>query len=50
MRQGKVFYNNIFAGIITETNDGEYTFAYESSYIKEYPKQFLTFSMPVTNN
>lgn len=49
MRQGKVFYNDIFAGIITETNDGEYTFAYEPSYVKEYPKQFLTFSMPVTD-
>ena len=34
--------------LFTETNDGEYTFAQESSYIKEYPKQFLTFSMPVT--
>lgn len=48
MRQGKVFYNDIFAGIITETNDGEYTFVYYPSYIDEYPKQFLTFSMPVT--
>jgi len=27
MRQGKVFYNDTFAGIITEANDGEYTFA-----------------------
>ncbi|MBD3906491.1 HipA N-terminal domain-containing protein [Chryseobacterium sp. Ch-15] len=50
MRQGKVFYNDIFAGIVTETNDGEYTFVYQPSYIDEYPKQFLTFSMPVTGN
>ena len=44
MRQGKVFYNSIFAGIITETNDGEYTFSYDSSYIQKYPNQLITFS------
>ena len=49
MRQGKVFYNSIFAGIITETNDGEYTFSYDSSYIQKYPNQLITFSMPVSD-
>ncbi|KMQ70832.1 HipA N-terminal domain-containing protein [Chryseobacterium koreense] len=49
MRQGKVFYNSTFAGTITETNDGEYTFSYDAMYIQEYPKQFITFSMPVTD-
>ena len=49
MRQGKVFYNSIFAGIITETNDGEYTFSYDSSYIQKYPKQLITLSMPVSS-
>lgn len=49
MRKGKVFYNDIFTGIVTETNDGEYTFAYQPSYIEAYPKQFLTFTMPVTD-
>jgi serine/threonine-protein kinase HipA len=29
MRQGKVFYQDQFAGIITETNDGEYWFEYD---------------------
>ncbi|MDD4777514.1 MAG: hypothetical protein PHV53_04400 [Fermentimonas sp.] len=28
MRQGKVYYNNDLAGIITETDDGEYLFSY----------------------
>lgn len=42
MRQGKVFYNSIFAGIVTETNDGEYTFSYDLDYVQKYPNQFLT--------
>ncbi|MCU7614852.1 HipA N-terminal domain-containing protein [Chryseobacterium sp. GMJ5] len=50
MRQGKVFYKDIFAGIVSETDDGEYTFAYQHSYIEEHPTQFLTFSMPVKDN
>jgi serine/threonine-protein kinase HipA len=29
MRQGKVFYKNQLAGIITETNDGEFVFKYD---------------------
>ncbi len=29
MRQGKVFYRDDLAGIITETDDGEYTFQYD---------------------
>lgn len=48
MRQGKVFYNSNLAGIITETDDGEYTFSYDDLYIKKYPNQFITFSMPVS--
>jgi serine/threonine-protein kinase HipA len=49
MRQGKVFYDSILAGIITETDDGEYEFLYDSEYIRKYPNQFLTFSMPVSD-
>jgi serine/threonine-protein kinase HipA len=49
MRQGKIYYNDTLAGILTETDDGDYTFAYEATYIKEYPGQFLTFSMPVND-
>lgn len=48
MRQGKVFYGNDFAGIITETDDGEFTFAYDERYIGNFPAQKLTFSMPVS--
>ena len=49
MLEGKVFYKNKLAGIITETDDGEYVFQYETQYVKDYPKGFITFTMPVTN-
>lgn len=49
MRSGKVYYNNHFAGIISETNEGEYVFQYTAQYVKDYPHAFITFSMPVTN-
>lgn len=47
MRKGKVYYNDVLAGIITESDEGFYTFQYETSYVENYPHQFLTFSMPV---
>ena len=49
MRHGKVFYQDQFAGIITETNDGEYWFEYDKEYIDRFPNQPITFSMPVSN-
>ncbi len=50
MRQGKVFYNDLFAGIITETNDGEYVFRYDEQYVLDHPNDFITFTMPVSVN
>ncbi len=47
MRQANVFYNNDLAGLLTETDDGEYLFRYDDNYINNFPGQFLTFSMPV---
>ena len=48
MRQGKVFYNDDFAGIITETNEGDYLFEYDKTYIHRFSNQSITFSMPVS--
>lgn len=48
MRKGKVFYQDYLAGVITETNDGEYIFQYDENYVKEHPDEFIVFSMPVT--
>jgi serine/threonine-protein kinase HipA len=47
MRRGEIYYDDTLAGILTETDDGEYTFVYNDDYIAKYPGQFLTFSMPV---
>lgn len=50
MRKGKVYYNDHLAGIITETNEGEYVFQYNAKYVEEHPQEFITFTMPVTEN
>ena len=50
MRQAKIFYNDIFCGILTETNDGDFTFQYNKRYISNYPDQFITFTMPVRDS
>lgn len=47
MRQAEIYYNTARAGILTETNEGEYIFKYDKEYIEKYPCQFLTFTMPV---
>ena len=47
MRQAEIFYNDILAGVLTETDDGEYTFSYDVKYIQQHPAQFITFTMPV---
>ncbi len=49
MRQGKVLYRDRLAGIVTETNDGGYTFQYDKDYVAQCPEDFITFSMPVRN-
>lgn len=49
MRQAKVFYQDILAGILKETNEGDYVFQYEDAYVQAHPNDFITFSMPVTS-
>ena len=49
MRRGEVYYKDRLAGIITETNDGEFVFQYDLKYIKEHPNDFMTFTMPVAD-
>ena len=48
MREGKVFYKDFFAGVITETGDGDFVFQYDKQYVEEHPREFVTFTMPVT--
>lgn len=49
MRQAKILYNDILAGILTETDDGYYTYQYNEDYISRYSESFITFSMPVND-
>lgn len=49
MRKAKIFYDNILAGTLIETDDGYYTYQYNQNYIANYPESFLTFTMPVNN-
>ncbi len=44
MRKGKVHYNEIVAGIITETDDGDYIFHYDNDYFfnSAYPPISVT--------
>ncbi|MEC3965827.1 HipA N-terminal domain-containing protein [Flagellimonas halotolerans] len=47
MRKAIIFYDQVKAGELIETNDGDYVFQYDSDYVKQYPDQFISFSMPV---
>jgi len=47
MRQAEILYNNLFCGLLTETDDGTFTFQYDENYVNEHPNQFITFTMPV---
>jgi serine/threonine-protein kinase HipA len=48
MRQANIFYQDKLAGMLTETDEGEYVFRYHENYVKEHPNDFITFSMPVS--
>ena len=50
MRSAEIYYNDVLAGKLTETNEGLYTFQYQKEYVIKYPTQFITFSMPVSEN
>ena len=47
MRRAEIFYDEVVAGVLTETNEGDYVFQYHKEYVKKHPNQFITFSMPV---
>ena len=49
MRNANIYYREVLAGKLTETNEGDYVFEYDVQYIKNHPGDFITFTMPVTN-
>ncbi len=50
MRSAEIFYKEVLAGILTETDDGDYVFEYETNFISLHPDDFITFSMPVSTS
>ena len=48
MRKAGIYYKDVLAGRLTETDEGDYIFQYEEQYINKHPKQFITFTMPVS--
>lgn len=48
MRQGRVFYKDNLAGLIIETDEGDYIFQYDDTFIELHASKFITFTMPVT--
>lgn len=48
MRKAAIYYKEFLAGILTETDEGEYVFQYEEKYIQEHPKERITLTMPVS--
>lgn len=48
MRRAEIYYKNIVAVILSESNEGQYTFQYDKEYVVKNPDRFIAFSMPVT--
>ncbi|CAM4303010.1 HipA N-terminal domain-containing protein [Gillisia limnaea] len=47
MRQANIFYRDKIAGVLTETDESEYIYQYDDSYIEDHSEEFITFTMPV---
>jgi serine/threonine-protein kinase HipA len=49
MRSANIYFKDALAGKLTETNEGEFVFQYEDQYVRYHPKEFITFTMPVSD-
>ena len=49
MRRAHIYYKEAIAGILTETDDGDYVFQYDEKYITEHPKESISLTMPVSS-
>jgi serine/threonine-protein kinase HipA len=48
MRQAEIFYRDTLAGVLTETDDGEYEFTYDTQYVHYHSQDPITVTMPVS--
>lgn len=46
MRQAKIFYKDMFAGILTESDTG-YSFAYDKSYLTHADSRAISLTLPL---
>jgi serine/threonine-protein kinase HipA len=46
MRQAKVYADGIFAGLLTETDEGKYVFRYDDSYLLDEKQTAISLSFP----
>lgn len=46
MRTAEVYSNGIFAGTLTETDDGKYIFRYDDVYINDSKRRAISLSFP----
>ncbi len=46
MRQAQIFCNNIFAGVLTETDSGKYIFRYDESFLFDEKQTAISLSFP----
>ena len=47
MRQGQVFVDNQMAGVITETDEGNYRFQYDSGYLNTKTASPVSLTLPL---
>ncbi len=48
MKQGKVYNNNTFTGIISKLDDGSYVFEYDDLYYADETKPAISLTLPKT--
>lgn len=48
MRQAEVYVNSVLAGLLTETDDGQYVFRYEDSFLLDDGQTAISLSFPKT--
>lgn len=46
MRQAQVFSNGVLAGLLTETDEGEYIFSYDDSFLIDEKQSAISLSFP----
>ena len=45
MRQANIYYQDNLAGVLTETDEGDFVFRYEVNDVKEHPNDFIPYPM-----